>query len=137
MIITEDATSASVRKLLMSKPDAFKDVRLYSMASLADYAGMDKNSQSVCQMRAIMIGNLIMLHKEGNIVTGALLEEMLQNRLDETSVPEFIANIPEKENETPKQRQERLNNFLRWHVSLVELLGKQLRLLEKFVWSAA
>ena len=63
---------------------------------------------------------------------------MLAGRLPEgVDKGTFIENIPERIGETDIARRERLGNFLAWRVSLVETLGRQLRILEKFVWSAA
>jgi hypothetical protein len=139
IIITDDRSASTVGSILKASPEKFENVRIYNMALPADYFGMDPTSQSVCQARAITLAILMRIYEAGDQVTETLLTEMLEGRLDEMRVGDFIANLPEKEIEktTPAKRVARLEGFLRCHVSLAELLGKQLRLLEKFVWCAA
>jgi hypothetical protein len=148
MIIVDDAYKDFIQKLLADRPDLFENVRIYNMSLYSDYAGMKDIDKSVCQARAITLAILMRLHEDGNKVTETLLLEMLKDRIDaaemadedmmgKTPVKYFISKIPEKAGEDTHDRVKRLNGFLLWHVSLVEKLGKQLRLLEKFVWCAA
>lgn len=142
VVMTDEESSGEVAALLASNPGRFKNVRIYNMAMPSGFSSMKTLGKSVCQIRALTDAIFIRLYRgdgsEQDLVIQTILDEMLNGRLlDGVDKSTFINNIPEKADETDAARQERLGKFLSWRVSLVELLGKQLRLLEKFVWSAA
>jgi len=140
IIITDGAYQEPIRRMLINNPGDFENVRLYNMELPSGYKHASYVEQSVCQARALTIAILMRIYKEGDETTKMLLSEMLKERLgSKVSVDNFIANIPEKDIEKtdPEARAKRLGMFLDWTVSLVENLGKQLRLLEKFVWCMA
>ena len=142
VLIVEEEMSVLVVKLLKEKPELFKNVRIYNMYLPKGPNGyrdnMSESEKSVYQSRAFMIAMLVRLYKENDPYVKPLLEDMLEGRLPVgVSVSDFINNIPEKETEKNVPDVERLSSFLVWKVNLIEVLGKQLRLLEEFVWSAA
>lgn len=138
IVITEDGMAGVVESLLKASSECFVNTRMFNMSLPDDYGNIDENAKSICQMRAITISVLMRLYNEGNINVETVLKEMLKDRLpDGVDVNEFIRNIPEKESEAKSPDVNRLMKFLTWRVSLVELLGRELRILREFVWSAA
>lgn len=138
ILITEDGMAGIVEDLLHASPEYFVNTRLFSMNLPPDYSEMHENEKSVCQIRAITLAILMRLYNEGDVNTAMILKTMLKDRLpDGVAVEEFVNNIPEKEGEDKKPDVVRLQKFIAWKVNLVEMLGKQLRLLQEFVWSAA
>jgi hypothetical protein len=138
IVVTESMLEDAVAGLLRANSDIFKGVRLYNMA-LPSYYGdkrMTKNEQSVVQARVLMTSILMRLYDKDKPFVRMTLESILRGRLPEgVDMSTYIDMIGKTDDELPTM--DRIAFFLHKAVSMVETLGKQLRLLERFVWTAA
>jgi hypothetical protein len=135
VIAGEDAVKAGVTGLANAKPDLFKEIRLYNITLPRDYDPMTPVQKTVYQARAINIAILMRLFEKGKTpMVEMLLRIALEGRLDDgVMVDDFINRIAEDDAASTINR---ILWFLGKTVSLVEKLGKELRLLKE-VWTAA
>jgi hexokinase len=132
IVITDGELAGEVQSLSGDQPDLFLNVRLYSMELPNGYGDMSANDKSVVQARALSIAILMRLYDKDRFSVRMILEGLLEGRLaDGVDVSDFIDSI------TDPDTIKRIKYFLGRTVKLVETMGKQLRLLERFVWSAA
>jgi hypothetical protein len=124
-----------IRVLAETNTDFFAETRVYNTALPEGYDKMSEIEKTVCQARAINIAILMRLfEKEKTPMVEMLLRIALEGRLDEgVQVDDFINHIAES---GQKNVLDSILWFLGKSVSLVEKLGKELKLLKE-VWTAA